>query len=73
MRGRWRLVVLARTVRVLRLHPGDTLLVTYPSQLTPGQAWLVQRQLEDQVGYRNDVEIVVLDGDPTIGVVREAS
>jgi len=70
MRGLRRLVLLARTVRVLRLHPGDTLIVTYPDAY-PLSATLTRQLLEDAVGHRNDVAVISLEHAAELTVVRE--
>lgn len=65
---RW--LLCAGQARVLRLHPGDTLLVAYQGHVSDKLALQLQRELEDQLGYGNEVKVVVLGEDPIVTVVR---
>lgn len=58
----------AGPVRVLRVRPGDTLIVTLPERSTPALAQAVCRQLEEAVGLGNDV--VAVTGDIGLTTLR---
>lgn len=66
-RRRW---VFGPGVRLLRARPGDTLVVSHPGSLSPGEEYLLRRELEDAVGYRNDVHIVIVSASVDLTVVR---
>lgn len=51
----------AGPVRVLRVRPGDTLIVSLPAHVGEAQAADICRRLEDAVGIGNDVIPIHVD------------
>ena len=61
----------AGPVRVLRVRPGDKLIVTVPDHITRPMAETLRRDLEDAVGLANDV--VIVGGDIGLTVIRQGT
>ena len=61
----------AGPVRVLRVRPGDTLIVSIPAHVGHAQAADIARRLEDTVGLGNDV--IVIDADIGLTTLRQGA
>lgn len=55
-------------LKVLRLEPGDKLMVTFPNDLTMDVARTVTRQIESWIPGH---DVIVICGGPEVGVIRE--
>lgn len=69
-RARRRWPLLGNGVRLLRCRPGDTLVASVPAGADID--WFRQ-QLEDTVGYRSDVRIVIVDFPANLTLIRETA
>lgn len=61
----------AGPVRVLRVQPGDTLVVAVPDHVTGPQADDIARRLEDTIGLGNDV--IVINADIGLTTIRRGA
>ena len=61
----------AGPVRVLRLRPGDTLVVSVPPDINQKNAADLCRRLEEAVGLANDVEVIALSDEVRLTTLRQ--
>lgn len=63
---RW--VVLGRPL-IVRLHPGDVIVLTVAGPLTVAAATELTRRIEDSFGYRH--EVLIIDSGSTLAVLSD--
>lgn len=69
IRRRLRRWQLAGRPRLVRLHAGDTVVVTVPEPLDDRERWQLRLQVEDVFGYQT--EVLILDRGADLVVIRD--